>query len=162
MDVSVLDQVKIQARVLVPLVKALQAELGVERANALVRDALADTYRSVGAQWREAMGDADLGRKVASGFAAYAGEKSMTFQLVRQDPSGADVDVTACRFAEFYKAIGAPELGFLLTCGADYPMAEGFGPDVEFTRTQTLMQGGSHCDFRYRLRRDGGACRAPA
>ena len=33
---------------------------------------------------------------------------------------------------------------------ADFPMAEGFGPDVELTRTQTIMQGASHCDFRYR------------
>ncbi len=35
MGVSVIEQAKIQAQVLVPLVKALQAELGEERANAL-------------------------------------------------------------------------------------------------------------------------------
>ena len=34
MGVSVLQQAKIQAQVLVPLAKALQAELGEERANA--------------------------------------------------------------------------------------------------------------------------------
>jgi len=28
-------------------------------------------------------------------------------------------------------------------------MAEGFGPDIGLTRTQTIMQGASHCDFRY-------------
>jgi hypothetical protein len=28
-------------------------------------------------------------------------------------------------------------------------MAEGFGPDIQLTRTQTIMQGASHCDFRY-------------
>jgi hypothetical protein len=31
-------------------------------------------------------------------------------------------------------------------------MAEGFGPEVEFTRTQTIMQGASHCDFRFKLK----------
>jgi hypothetical protein len=30
-------------------------------------------------------------------------------------------------------------------------MTEGFGTDVQFTRTQTSMQGASHCDFRYVL-----------
>jgi hypothetical protein len=25
----------------------------------------------------------------------------------------------------------------------------GFGPDIKLTRTQTIMQGASHCDFRY-------------
>ena|SRR5262245_49387550 len=33
-DIPVIEQAKIQAQVLVPLVKALQAELGKERANA--------------------------------------------------------------------------------------------------------------------------------
>ena len=37
MAVPLIEQVKIQAQVLVPLVRALQSELGEERANALVR-----------------------------------------------------------------------------------------------------------------------------
>jgi len=32
-------------------------------------------------------------------------------------------------------------------------MAEGFGPEIKLTRTQTIMQGASHCDFRYRRSR---------
>lgn len=48
MSVSVIQQAKIQAQVLVPLVKALQAELGEERANALIRRALGDIYRRYG------------------------------------------------------------------------------------------------------------------
>jgi hypothetical protein len=28
-------------------------------------------------------------------------------------------------------------------------MADGYGADVKLTRTQTIMQGASHCDFRY-------------
>jgi len=31
-------------------------------------------------------------------------------------------------------------------------MTEGFGADVQLTRTQTIMQGASHCDFRYVLK----------
>ena len=45
MGIPVIERAKIQAQVLVPLVKALQAELGEERANALVRKALGDVYR---------------------------------------------------------------------------------------------------------------------
>jgi hypothetical protein len=61
------------------------------------------------------------------------------------------VNVTECRYAQFYDKIGAPELGFLLTCSADFDHAAGFGGDVQLTRKQTIMQGASHCDFRYRL-----------
>jgi L-2-amino-thiazoline-4-carboxylic acid hydrolase len=58
--------------------------------------------------------------------------------------------VAECRYAEFYQELGEPELGFLLVCSADLSLADGFGPDVKLTRTQTIMQGASHCDFRYK------------
>jgi hypothetical protein len=37
-----------------------------------------------------------------------------------------------------------------MVCTADFAVADGFGDDVELTRTQTIMQGADHCDFRYR------------
>jgi hypothetical protein len=49
-------------------------------------------------------------------------------------------DVTACRYAEFYKQLGEPELGFLLVCSGDFAVAEGFGPNIKLARTQTIMQ----------------------
>ena len=53
MDVSVIQQAKIQAQVLVPLVRALQAALGEARANGLVRRALGGIYRRYGEElWR--------------------------------------------------------------------------------------------------------------
>ncbi len=67
--------------------------------------------------------------------------------------------VKKCRYARFYQEIGAPELGFLLTCSADFAMAEGFGADVRLTRTHTIMQGASHCDFRYALKQSKKATR---
>jgi hypothetical protein len=39
----------------------------------------------------------------------------------------------------------------VLSCNRDSALIEGFNPEVNLTRTQTLMQGASHCDFRYRL-----------
>jgi hypothetical protein len=53
-----------------------------------------------------------------------------------------------------YKELGEPELGFLLACSSDFAFAEGLGPDINLTRTQTIMQGASHCDFRYKRQKD--------
>ncbi len=156
MDVPLIEQVKIQAQVLVPLVKALQAELGEERANALVRRALADQYRKYGEKWWRAQGARNLGEKVASAFEMFAAGDALQYEVVRRTPEAFDVNVTECRYAEFYKRIGAPELGFLLTCSADFSHAEGFGAGVRLTRTQTIMQGASHCDFRYALKEKAG------
>ena len=152
MDIPLIEQVKIQAQVLVPLVKALQAELGEERANAIVRKALGDLYRKYGEKWWRTQGARNLGEKMASAFEMFAAGDALEYEVVKKAPDAFEVNVTECRYAEFYNKIGAPELGFLLTCSADFSHAEGFGADVQLTRTQTIMQGASHCDFRYKLR----------
>ena len=150
MSVPVIQQAKIQAQVLVPLVKALQAELGEERANALVRKALGDTYRQFGEAFWRTKNEKNLGKTIASAFATYAREDALNYSVIEQSQDAFEFNVTGCRYAEFYKELGEPELGFLLVCGADFQTAEGFGPDVKLTRTQTIMQGASHCDFRYK------------
>ena len=152
MDIPLITQVKIQAQVLVPLVKTLQAELGEERATAIVRKALGDLYRKYGEKWWQAQGARNLGEKMASAFDMFAGGDALDYEVVKQSADAFEVNVTKCRYAKFYQEIGAPELGFLLTCSADFLMTEGFGTDVQLTRTQTIMQGASHCDFRYVLK----------
>jgi len=126
MDIPLIEQVKIQAQVLVPLVKALQAELGEERANAIVRKALGNLYRRYGEKWWRTQGARDLGEKMASAFDMFAAGDALDYEVVKQAADTFEIDVTQCRYAKFYHEIGAPELGFLLTCSADFPMAEGF------------------------------------
>jgi hypothetical protein len=149
-SISVLQQAKIQAQVLVPLVKALQAELGEERANRLVRTALEDLYRRYGEEFRRAKAEENLGTILASAFATYASDEALDYRVIEQSPDTFAIDVIGCRYAEFYQELGEPELGFLLVCSADFSVAEGLGPEIKLTRTQTIMQGASHCNFRYK------------
>ena len=153
MDIPVIEQAKIQAKALVPLVKALQAELGEERANSIVRNALGELYRSYGERWWRGRGSQDLGSNMAAAFAGFAAADALDYKVIKQTPEAFEVDVTGCRYAEFYRKLGVPELGFLLACSSDFPMVEGYGAGVELKRTQTIMQGASHCDFRYALKK---------
>jgi hypothetical protein len=155
MDIPLIEQVKIQAQVLVPLVKALQAELGEERANALVRKALGARFRRFGERWWRAQGERSAEDKLAASFETFAAGDALDYEVVQHSPDAFDVNVTGCRYARFFQELGVPELGFLLVCSSDFPLTEGFGGDVELTRTQTIMQGASHCDFRYALRTKG-------
>lgn len=150
MSIPIIEQAKIQARVLVPLMKALQAELGEEQANAIVRKALGELYRKLGEKWWRARSSSNLGENIASAFGTYAAGNGLDYEVIKQSPDAFESNVTGCRYAQFYKELGVPELGFLLVCSADYPVAEGFGADIRLTRTQTIMQGASHCDFRYK------------
>jgi hypothetical protein len=84
MGIPVIEQVKIQARVLVPLIKALQAELGEERANAIVRKALGDTYRHLGEEWWQAQEGRSLGDNMASAFERFAAGDALDYEVVKQ------------------------------------------------------------------------------
>ncbi len=150
MEMSIIQQAKVQAQVLVPLVKALQKELGQERANDLVRRTLGDLYRRYGEEFWRKKNEKDLGKATASAFATFARDNALDYDVIEQSEDAFELDVTGCRYADFYRELGEPELGFLLVCSLDFAMAEGFGPDVKLTRTQTIMQGASSCDFRYR------------
>jgi hypothetical protein len=152
--VPLIEQVKIQAQVLVPLVRTLQAELGEERANALVRKSLGSLYRQFGEAWWRTQGASTFGEKLGKSFETFAAGNALDYEVVKQTTDAFELNVTRCRYAKFYQDLGAPELGFLLTCSADFQFAEGFGSGVELTRTQTIMQGADHCDFRYKLKHE--------
>jgi L-2-amino-thiazoline-4-carboxylic acid hydrolase len=147
---TVLERTKIQAQVLVPLVKALQAELGEARANALVRKTLGDLYRRYSEEFANAKNETSLGKLAASAWRTYARDDALEYDVLEETADAYAINVRRCRYAEFYKELGEPELGFLLVCSADFAVVDGFGGDVKLTCTQTIMQGADHCDFRYR------------
>jgi hypothetical protein len=151
MGIPLIERVKIQAQVLVPLVRTLQAELGEEHANALVRKCLGELYRQFGETWWRTQGASKFDEKVASAFEKFAEGDALDYEVLKQTTGAFELNVTGCRYAKFYQELGAPELGFLLTCSSDFSFAEGFGSDVQLTRTQTIMQGADHCDFRFKL-----------
>ncbi len=148
-----IEQTKIQAQVLVPLIDALRAELGEERAHQLVRKALGGWIRKAAEQMASRTPGTSID-KVAAAIPYFAAGDAIDVEAVKQTDTTFEFNVTGCRYAKFYKELGVPELGFLLLCGLDYPMTEGFGADLELHRTQTIMQGADHCDFRYALKKE--------
>lgn len=77
-------------------------------------------------------------------------------QVLKQEADAMDFNITGCRYADFFRQLGEPELGAVLLCEVDDHMAAVGGPEVEFTRTQTIMKGATYCDFRYRMRSGDG------
>ena len=102
MDVPLIEQIKIQAQVLVPLVKALRTELGEERANLIVRRALGELYCEHGEKWWRKQAGSGLGERMASAFDQFAAGDALEYEVVRQTADGFDLDVSKCRYAEFY------------------------------------------------------------
>ena len=151
---SLLEKVRIQAQVLVPVLRALRAELGEERADAIVRQALRDWSKEVFAAVGNSV-DGSPKRKWAA-MHTHMGEiteHDVTVEMHRHDKEALEFDVTQCRFAEFFRALGEPELGALLICETDFDIAAAGEGEVAFTREQTIMKGAPRCTFRYRFAR---------
>ena len=72
-------------------------------------------------------------------------------EMLRHDKEALEFDVTHCRFADFFRALGEPELGALLICETDFDIAAAGSGEVTFTRDRTIMQGAPSCTFRYRF-----------
>src|SRR5215472_19354375 len=110
MDIPIIEQAKIQAQILVPLVKTLQAELCEERANALVRRTLGDVYRRYGEEFWRTKNEKNLGKIMASAFKTYAREDALDYEVIGQSQDAFAVDVTGCRYAESTRSWASPSL----------------------------------------------------
>jgi hypothetical protein len=153
-NISLLDEYKFQAEVLVPILKVLRAELGEERANRLVLGALREWSRE---RWHR-LGERFPGSPREKMDALYASVSprignDADFQRLKDEPDAQEINITGCRYADFFQQIGEPELGVVLCCDDDFYITEVGWPETELTRTQTIMQGAPYCDFRWRIKR---------
>jgi len=150
--VSLLDKTRIQAQVLVPVLRALRTELGKERADAVVKEALRGWSRQLFSAIADGI-EGDPRHKWAAlqkVFGEVSG-REVEFEIGRRDEEALDIDVTRCRFAEFFRALGEPDLGALLICAVDFDIAAVGDGAVCLDRAQTIMQGAPSCTFRYRF-----------
>jgi hypothetical protein len=141
------DRFKAQMALLVPLLRRLRTELGEAAADTLVAEVLDGEARAQGERLAAA-GRVDR-QSMQLGVEAFAAGDALEYRAVGEAENEFGFDVLRCAYAEHLDKLGARDLGPLLACRADGPLAEGMG--VGFERRQTLMTGGSCCDFRYKL-----------
>lgn len=84
----------------------------------------------------------------------WTAEGALEVQEVGRAENAYAFNVVRCRYSEMYKAMGLGEIGGLLSCQRDGTFCEGYDPKLKLTRTQTIMEGASHCDFRFTYEAD--------
>ena len=75
---------------------------------------MGDIYRRYGEEFWRAKGEKNLGNIMASAFAIYARGDALDYRVREQSPDTFDINVTGCRYAQFFQELDEPELGFLL------------------------------------------------
>lgn len=145
-----LERRRIEAEILSHVYETVTALHGIDEARRIVADSV---RRSAIAQG-QAMAQAQGGAPGLGGFEEiqplWTRGGALEVAVREKTSTVFAFDVTRCRYAEMYREMGLAEIGPLLSCQRDGSFCEGYDPKLKFTRTQTLMQGASHCDFRYR------------
>ena len=160
MAITPFEMYKAQAEVLVPIVRALLREIGAERTHQLVSEAIGEHFRGLGKSIFETLDGTDFGSKTKSLWELYNVDGPLDYKIEKQTPDSLHARVDGCRFAEFYRGMNAPELGFMLCCGQDYPITEGMDPNAVMRRPKTIMQGHDHCEFYWDKHADAEVAKA--
>ena len=139
-DVSLIDRTKIQAEVALPLFKALEQELGIERARTLVRQALADEFRQLARDWvEEAAGDH---MAAFMRFAAYSNaDDPLVYEARDAEPGEMRFDVLSCPVRTVLPGARRARVGF--PAGLQRRRADRRGPRHR-TRADPDADAGRH------------------
>tara|TARA_B110000263_G_scaffold112495_1_gene98225 strand:+ start:421 stop:930 length:510 start_codon:yes stop_codon:yes gene_type:complete len=149
-SMPVLVRRRIEAMVLGPMIRAFQVNFGEQEANAVAQRVIEKIAQDQGSEMAKKVGAQDLPTYIASKSAWTANNALETETLVMEE-NRYDYNVTRCRYAEMYQELDMQDLGFIVSCGRDFNFPAGFNKNMNLTRTQTIMQGASHCDFRYEM-----------
>lgn len=151
-QIGVLTRRRIQAEVIKPIYEVMVRELGVEKARAIIREAVtADAIREGQSYAAREPGGADIQSFVRLQH-LWEKDDALEVDVLAADTTRFDYNVKRCGYAEMYHAMGIGDIGHLLSCNRDAKFIVGYDDRVELVRTSTIMEGSPCCDFRYRVK----------
>jgi len=147
---SMLDKRKIEAEILKEVYETLKASHG----EAVARQTVSESVRRSAIEQARQFAAAAPGGTSLKAFQdvmpLWTKGGALEIEVKEQTDTTFTFNVTRCRYAETYKAMGLGEIGALLSCNRDGAFCEGYDPKLKLERSQTIMGGASHCDFKYR------------
>ena len=148
--IGVLARRETEARILTPIIDALGREFGRDEVIKVVSDTIVEIAQQQGAELTQTMGGCGS-KEFTEALNHWKKDNALEMEILEQDAGQLNFNVTRCKYAEMYYALGIPELGGVLSCNRDHALIGGFNNDAVLERTQTIMEGAPHCDFRYRF-----------
>ena len=149
-NVPLIIRREIEALIAAPLIKAFMEEFGRERTLEVAGEAVKALARQMGG-FLKMMAGGDSMEHFQKAMSLFSQGGSQEAETVEATPRKLAINITRCKYAEMYREHGLEEFGYLLSCGRDFALMEGFNPKMRFTRTQTIMEGAPFCDFRFSM-----------
>lgn len=148
-NLSMIAKRRIEAEILGHVYEVLKASHGKEQAMQAIGDAVRRSSIEQAGRFAAQTGQPTSLQSFIELSALWEAEDALKIEVREQTETSYAFDVVRCRYADMYKGMGLHEIGHLLSCQRDGTFCEGYDPKLKFSRTQTIMQGASHCDFRY-------------
>ena len=147
----ILQQRRIEANILKHVYENLSERFGKEQAREIVQETVSQSAIEQGKTFADQIdGDPNL-KDFYDILPLWSRDGALEIDVLEASPNKLDFNVKRCRYAEMYREMGIGEIGDLLSCQRDGDFCIGYNAEIEFRRTQTIMGGASHCDFRYSL-----------
>ena len=153
-EIGILTRRRIEAEIIAPIYDELKQELGEAAAQALLRRAIRRAAIRAGEELAAQTPEGTSLETFRDIQRLWTKGDALKVEVLHASAERYDINVRRCRYAETYRAMGLGEIGALLSCERDGAFCEGYDPRIKLTRTQTIMQGADHCDFRYRFEPD--------
>ena len=153
-DLPILERRRIEAAILRHVFEVIEARSGRQEAEAVIGETCSRSAIEQGKAMADALDHPATFEDFRAIMPLWTAEDALEIEPIEMTDERMDFDVTRCRYSEMYKEMGLGDIGHLLSCNRDGDFCLGYNSDMELTRTQTIMKGASHCDFRYRMKKD--------
>jgi hypothetical protein len=154
--IPMLERRRIEAAILKHVYDSLRQSHGVDVARTALADAVRRSSVEQAAEFAAKAGGKTSMQTFIDRQALWRAGDALTVEVKEQTDKSYVYNVTRCRYAEMYREMGLGDIGHLLSCQRDATFCEGYDKRLKLTRTQTLMQGASHCDFSYKYEDEPG------
>jgi len=148
-DLPILEQRRIEANIIKPIYEEMKAEIGEQQARKIISAAITRNAVEQGAAYAKTEGGDTSLESFHALLPQWKANGALEVDMLEETESTVNYNVTRCQYAEMYKEMGLADIGHMLSCGRDGTFCKGYDPRISLIRTQTIMQGASHCDFRY-------------
>ena len=152
---AMLEKRRIEAAMLKHVYDTLKASHGIEVAQRTVAEAVRESAMEQAAEMAARVGGKTSLQTFIDRQELWTRGGALERDVIEQSEARYRFNVTRCKYAEMYRDMGLGEIGHLLSCQRDGTFCEGYDPRIKLKRTQTIMQGASHCDFDYTYEGDG-------
>ena len=131
------------------ILKKLQERFGKE-----VIEIASSARLAVHKKWMEKLSTRKSGRPseifTHSAFSVTSAEEHLLeYDVLEDSDDKFAVNITKCKYADFYTEKGELEIGYAMHCALDFGETEAFSSDIILKRTKTLMHGDNSCNHCY-------------